>query len=122
MLKGKIDTTADHHLHFIRLTDLVKHRTMISVAYQKGHFEGAESLGCQTTKTFNTISNRGLTSLSASSLSESVKKFIEEKARICKPDEIQICDGSETENQQLIDLMVKQGMLEKLPKYQNWYV
>lgn len=95
---------------------------MISVAYQKGHFEGTTSLGCQTTKTFNTVSNRGLTNLSAATLSESVKKFIEEKARICKPDQIQICDGSEAENQQLIDLMVNQGMLEKLPKYENWYV
>lgn len=96
---------------------------MISVAYQKGHFEGAESLGCQTTKTsFNTVSSRGLTNLSAATLSDSVKKFIEDKARVCKPDQIQICDGSETENQQLIDLMVKQGMLEKLPKYENCWL
>lgn len=65
---------------------------------------------------------RKLTMLSSSGLNESVKKFVEDKAKICQPDRIQVCNGSDAENQQLIDLMVKQGMLEKLDKYENWQV
>lgn len=53
-------------------------------------------------------------------LSPKVKSFVEEKAKLCQPKDIHICDGSEAENRYLIDLMIKQGMVEPLPKYENW--
>lgn len=117
----KLLTQIDFQSFFsVRLTDFIQHRTMLSVAYQKAHFEN--QLGCQTSISGSTVKlTRKLTTLTASTLNESVKKFVEEKARICKPDNIQVCDGSEAENQQLVDLMVKDGILEKLPKYENWY-
>lgn len=90
---------------------------MLSVAYQKEALQA--SAGCRTNLA-SVAARRRLTTLSASSLSESVRKFVEEKAAICKPENIQVCDGSEAENQQLVELMVQQGMLEKLPKYENW--
>ncbi len=54
-------------------------------------------------------------------LSPKVKSFVEEKARVCQPNDIHICDGSETENRYLLDIMQKQGMIEPLTKYENWY-
>ena len=104
---------------------------MLSLAYQKQHFETISAkVGCQTTlvngisvtSTISNCDNRKLTTLSTATLNQSVRAYIEEKARICKPDQIQVCDGSESENQTLIELMVKDGMLEKLPKYENCWL
>ena len=53
-------------------------------------------------------------------LSPKVKNFVEEKAKLCEPNNIHICDGSEAENKYLLDLMQKQGMIEPLNKYDNW--
>jgi phosphoenolpyruvate carboxykinase (GTP) len=41
-------------------------------------------------------------------------QWVEEWAELCQPDSIHWCDGSEKENQQLLDLMVKTGMAIKL--------
>ena len=57
----------------------------------------------------------------SSQLSPKVRSFVEEKAKQCQPKDIHICDGSEAENKLLLDLMQKQGMIEPLPKYDNWY-
>jgi phosphoenolpyruvate carboxykinase (GTP) len=40
--------------------------------------------------------------------------WVNEIAQLTKPKEIHFCDGSETENQTLIDLMLAQGTLKKL--------
>uniref|UniRef100_H2YVR9 phosphoenolpyruvate carboxykinase (GTP) n=1 Tax=Ciona savignyi TaxID=51511 RepID=H2YVR9_CIOSA len=48
--------------------------------------------------------------------------FIVEKEKICLPDQIHICDGSETENKELLKQMQKDGEIKPLPKYDNcWY-
>lgn len=106
------------------LLDLVKQRAMLTVAYQKEHYK-SKVAGCQTKlaqlgQQSSLSQTRTLTTLSASNVSDSIRKFVEEKARLCQPEQIKLCDGSETENQQLINLMVKEGILEKLPKYENW--
>lgn len=49
-----------------------------------------------------------------------VRQFVASKAKLCEPDNIYICDGSESENSMLIDKMVAAGILIKLPKYKNW--
>lgn len=56
------------------------------------------------------------------SLSSDVVDFIVSNARICLPDNIHICDGSEEENKKLIHQMEETGMIKSLPKYENWYV
>lgn len=45
---------------------------------------------------------------------QTLKNWIYEIAQLTKPQAIHICDGSETENQNLLDLMVRQGTLRKL--------
>lgn len=92
---------------------------MISLAYQNENYFNPNNYGCQTIIGTN---NRKIATISYSLLNESVRKFVEDKAKICQPDRIHVCNGSDAENQQLINLMVKEGMLEKLPKYENWQV
>lgn len=54
------------------------------------------------------------------SLTQEVRYFIESTAKLCQPAKIHICDGSEEENKNILDLMVEQGMIKKLKKYENW--
>lgn len=57
-----------------------------------------------------------------SRLSPKVRKFVEQNVKICQPEAIHICDGSEVENDNLVKLMVKEGIIEPLPKYQNCWL
>ncbi|MGE0528037.1 MAG: phosphoenolpyruvate carboxykinase (GTP) [Bdellovibrionales bacterium] len=43
-----------------------------------------------------------------------VRGFVEEIANLCQPQQIHVCDGSEDEDQRLLDLMVQQGTLRRL--------
>lgn len=56
------------------------------------------------------------------SLPTKVKNYVIEKAAICTPDNIHICDGSEDEGRSLIDLLSNEGLAVKLKKRENWLV
>ena len=43
-----------------------------------------------------------------------LRQWIEEMAALCRPDHIHVCDGSERENADLCDLMVRQGTFIRL--------
>ncbi|CAG5082727.1 Similar to Pepck: Phosphoenolpyruvate carboxykinase [GTP] (Drosophila melanogaster) [Cotesia congregata] len=55
-------------------------------------------------------------------LAPKVLAYIEECAKLCKPDAIYICDGSDQENEIMLKLLQTNGSIEPLPKYENWYV
>ncbi|XP_064530207.1 phosphoenolpyruvate carboxykinase, cytosolic [GTP] isoform X2 [Pseudopipra pipra] len=56
------------------------------------------------------------------SLSPEARDFIETNAKLCQPENIHICDGSEEENKKILDIMVEQGMIKKLSKYENCWL
>ncbi|NXI10782.1 PCKGC protein, partial [Irena cyanogastra] len=56
------------------------------------------------------------------SLSPEARDFIETNAKLCQPECIHICDGSEEENRKILDIMVEQGMIKKLNKYENCWL
>lgn len=49
-----------------------------------------------------------------------VRDFVEHSARLCQPEGIHICDGTEAENTAILTLLEEQGLIRKLPKYNNW--
>ena len=53
-------------------------------------------------------------------ISLKVKSFIEECVKLCKPDEVYICDGTLAENEQMLKLLERKGTIEQLSKYENW--
>jgi len=55
-------------------------------------------------------------------LSKKARSFVEECTRLCQPSQVHVCDGSERENETLIDVMRQQGMLEPLPKMENCWL
>ncbi|XP_064466539.1 phosphoenolpyruvate carboxykinase, cytosolic [GTP]-like isoform X2 [Ornithodoros turicata] len=55
-------------------------------------------------------------------LPQHVRAYVENKVKLCQPSSVHICDGSDSENKHLIDLMLKSGSIVRLPKYRNCYL
>jgi len=55
-------------------------------------------------------------------LPEAVRAFVEAKANLCKPDNVHIVDGTERENNNLINTMQKMGMIERLEQLDNCFL
>ncbi|KAK7801469.1 hypothetical protein U0070_006632 [Myodes glareolus] len=51
-----------------------------------------------------------------------VRDFVARSARLCQPESIHICDGSEAENAATLALLEEQGLIRKLPKYKNCWL
>ncbi|UYV63416.1 PCK1 [Cordylochernes scorpioides] len=68
----------------------------------------------------NGVRNLSVVHGDLSRLKPKVRSFVEDQAKLCQPDQIHICDGSEAENDYLLNLMQKHGMIMPLPKYDNW--
>ena len=58
--------------------------------------------------------------LNLNDLPKSVKDFVDEKAKICQPDKIYVCDGSEEENNHFLNVLEQEGSIIKLDKMENW--
>lgn len=50
-----------------------------------------------------------------------ILEYVQEKIKLCQPTNVHVCDGSEKENQQLLDTMEQAGVIRRLKKYKNWY-
>jgi phosphoenolpyruvate carboxykinase (GTP) len=48
--------------------------------------------------------------------------YVEENVELCKPKQIHICDGSETENKHLLSVLQQQCTITPLPKYENCWL
>lgn len=57
-----------------------------------------------------------------SQLPAGVRDFVERSAHLCQPEGIHICDGTETENTATLALLEEQGLIRKLPKYENCWL
>ncbi|CAF1229328.1 unnamed protein product, partial [Adineta ricciae] len=51
-----------------------------------------------------------------------IRNYVEEKIKLCQPANFHVCDGSEQENQQLLDAMEAAGVVRRLTKYKNCYI
>ncbi|XP_015335411.1 phosphoenolpyruvate carboxykinase, cytosolic [GTP] isoform X1 [Marmota marmota marmota] len=56
------------------------------------------------------------------SLPQAVREFVESSAKLCQPEHIHICDGSEEENGRLLGRMQEEGIIRKLSKYDNCWL
>ncbi|XP_027048159.1 phosphoenolpyruvate carboxykinase, cytosolic [GTP]-like [Pocillopora damicornis] len=56
------------------------------------------------------------------SLPTKVQEYVADKAELCQPDNIYICDGSKEENESLINELIESGVLTKLHKYDNCFL
>ncbi|XP_010362099.2 phosphoenolpyruvate carboxykinase [GTP], mitochondrial isoform X1 [Rhinopithecus roxellana] len=51
-----------------------------------------------------------------------VQDFVEHSAHLCQPEGIHICDGTEAENTATLTLLEQQGLIQKVPKYNNCWL
>lgn len=58
-------------------------------------------------------------SSSVITLPKAVREYVEEKATICQPDNIKICDGSEQEYKRLLSQLEKEGVIKPVQKFKN---
>jgi phosphoenolpyruvate carboxykinase (GTP) len=58
--------------------------------------------------------------LQVSSLSPRIQEYIKEHVKVCQPDSVYVCDGSDVENQALLSKLEAAGRIRKLEKYDNW--
>ncbi len=49
-----------------------------------------------------------------------IREYVEEKIKLCQPTNFHVCNGSEEENQELLDAMEQAGVIRRLRKYKNW--
>ena len=70
----------------------------------------------------NVVGVRQLTTsgVSIDHLAPHIQEFIEEQRKLCQPDKIYVCDGSEEETKAVIQQLLEDGRCIKLPKYDNW--
>jgi phosphoenolpyruvate carboxykinase (GTP) len=54
------------------------------------------------------------------SLPSKIRDYVQEKIDLCQPTNFHVCDGSQEENQQLLDAMEQAGIIRRLRKYKNW--
>lgn len=55
-------------------------------------------------------------------LPKRVRYFVEENAKVCQPDTVHICDGSEKEKELLHYILQRDGTIKPLPKYENCWL
>ncbi|PAA94713.1 hypothetical protein BOX15_Mlig014597g3 [Macrostomum lignano] len=68
---------------------------------------------------------RGLADIptTLSSLPTIARNYVKEKANICQPDDVYLCDGSEEENKRFLEIMRRAGIAKPLRKMDNcWLV
>uniref|UniRef100_A0ACB8EX55 Protein kinase C (PKC)-like Pck2 n=1 Tax=Sphaerodactylus townsendi TaxID=933632 RepID=A0ACB8EX55_9SAUR len=55
-------------------------------------------------------------------LSRPVQEFVEHGVRLCQPENIHICDGTEKENGKILNLLESEGVIKALTKYENCWL
>ncbi|XP_052233729.1 phosphoenolpyruvate carboxykinase, cytosolic [GTP]-like isoform X2 [Dreissena polymorpha] len=55
-------------------------------------------------------------------LPKQVRFYVEENAKVCQPEAIHICDGSEKEKDLLLYILQKEGTIKPLAKYENCWL
>ena len=68
------------------------------------------------------ISYRAYSAASVSHLAPAVQAYILEKAELCQPDQIVVCDGSDEEQVRLIDQLQAEGLVKQIPKLENCWL
>uniref|UniRef100_A0A8C8YE92 Phosphoenolpyruvate carboxykinase, cytosolic [GTP] n=1 Tax=Prolemur simus TaxID=1328070 RepID=A0A8C8YE92_PROSS len=56
------------------------------------------------------------------SLPQAVREFVESNVKVCQPEYLHICDGSEEETRRLLEHMEEQGVIRRLRKHDNCWL
>ncbi|XP_066945521.1 phosphoenolpyruvate carboxykinase, cytosolic [GTP]-like [Macrobrachium rosenbergii] len=99
------------------IVEAPKLQSVLSEAYAAAAGKSKKNLDFQSETKSLQVSNGKL-----ANLKPKVRKFVEESAHLCQPANIHICDGSDREMRNLLNIMQQAGMIEPLPKYTNCWL
>ena len=68
------------------------------------------------------ITARSYSAASVAHLAPAVREFVLEKAELCQPDHIVVCDGSVEEQKRLISELQAQGLVKQIPQMENCWL
>eukprot|EP01114_Cavostelium_apophysatum_P018495 TRINITY_DN572_c0_g1_i1.p1 TRINITY_DN572_c0_g1~~TRINITY_DN572_c0_g1_i1.p1 ORF type:complete len:630 (+),score=185.97 TRINITY_DN572_c0_g1_i1:151-2040(+) len=74
----------------------------------------SKALGASLFPPFRSNSRFSTASIEQSTSNQKVHRFVNEKAKLLKPDRIHVCDGTEEEFDRIADELVKAGTIERL--------
>ena len=66
------------------------------------------------------IRHLNASALKLADLCPAIQSFVNEQVKVCQPDKVYVCDGSEEENRAVIQQLLDDGRLVQLSKYDNW--
>ncbi len=55
-------------------------------------------------------------------LPRNLRAYVEEQARLCQPESIHLCDGSDSENISMLQLLQQEGRIQKLEHMNNCWL
>uniref|UniRef100_T2KG11 Phosphoenolpyruvate carboxykinase [GTP] n=1 Tax=Blattella germanica TaxID=6973 RepID=T2KG11_BLAGE len=102
------------------MPDVIEKDQYISCAASVSRY--AKSLSQPNVGLYNHLRGVNVSHGNLHSLTPKVRAYVEENVSLCEPDSIHICDGSEAENTYLLRLMLQQGTIQPLPKYENCWL
>jgi phosphoenolpyruvate carboxykinase (GTP) len=53
-------------------------------------------------------------------LAPEIRKYVEDKAKLCQPDNLLLCDGSDDEFKRFMHQLVDDNIAKPLAKLENW--
>jgi GTP-dependent phosphoenolpyruvate carboxykinase len=53
-------------------------------------------------------------------LPSDIRDYVQDKIGLCQPSNFHVCNGSNEENQQIVDMMEQMGIIRRVRKYKNW--
>ena len=69
---------------------------------------------------FQTTIQAAMKDRTIDSLGPQLQAFIREKQALCQAENVHICDGSEEENEFIVNQMIDSGMMKRLPLLDEW--
>jgi len=65
---------------------------------------------------------RDYSAASVAHLAPHIQEYILEKAALCQPDDIYVCDGSDAEKEKIIQTLLKEKLIKPIPKLENCFL
>ncbi|CAM4646832.1 phosphoenolpyruvate carboxykinase [GTP], mitochondrial [Caretta caretta] len=84
--------------------------------------QGARSLRCWWGAPVRSAHALRVPSGDLSRLPGRLRAFVEHGVRLCQPENIHVCDGSEAENGAILGLLEAEGVIKQLGKYENCWL
>ncbi|KAF7988421.1 hypothetical protein HCN44_000994 [Aphidius gifuensis] len=126
---GVLRISANYSIFSLRITDNTKKIYNMPYCSDNFYTQATCLMEKQTVKTVNSMDKindkiYGVPIINKLTipLAPKIRDYVEDCVRLCKPDAVYFCDGSDEENEIMLKLLEKNGTVEPLIKYKNCWL